>query len=808
MKKKNILTFLSLLFTLSAFAQYQISGTVTNKDNGEGLPGANISLKETGIVVVSGENGSFSVNDLKPGTYTVKVDYIGFVSWEKKVTVHTDVQLDMQLEPRVFLAEEVIITATKAHEKTPLTFTNLDEDQINRENTGKDLPYLLSSSPSTVVTSDAGTGVGYTGIRIRGTDLTGINVTLNGVPVNDAESQNVFFVDLPDLASSVDEIQIQRGVGTSSNGAASFGASINIKTDKFMPHVYLELNNAAGSFGTIKNTMKFGSGLIKGKFSIDGRLSFLNSKGFVDRATARMKSMYLASAFYGKKDVVKLIYLHGTEKTYQAWYGIPKDSLETNRTYNPAGSIYDTEGNLLGYYDNQIDNYEQTYLQLHYAHQFSDRTNLITTIFYTKGKGYYENYKNHKKFSDYGMNDTVIGGDTITRTSLIEQKWLDNDFYGINMYLNYDAGNLRLNFGAGWNQYLGDHYGKVIWAQIARYGDYDREWYSGTGNKMDMNVFAKANYAFNKHISLFADIQLRAIHYKIGGTDDNLKDVTQQHTYTFFNPKAGVFYQVNKQHKLYFSAAVAHREPNRSVFLDADPGQEVKQERLIDYELGYGLQTTLFSLDANLFYMDYKNQLVLTGKINNVGAPIMTNVSDSYRAGIEMVAGFSLFKIVDWNLNATFSQNKISDFTEYVDNWNYWDDPENEPYQYEKNLGRTDISFSPDWVAGSNLGVTPFKGFTVALVTSYVGRQYIDNTSNSERSLDPYLVNNLRFFYKIHVKHMRSLEFLLSLNNIFNEQYETNAWVYRYVYDGTEGELNGYFPQAGFNFMAGINLKF
>ncbi|RLD85168.1 MAG: TonB-dependent receptor, partial [Bacteroidetes bacterium] len=269
MKKKNILTFLSLLFTLSAFAQYQISGTVTNKDNGEGLPGANISLKETGIVVVSGKNGSFSINDLKPGTYTVKADYIGFVSWEKKVTVHTDVQLDMQLEPRVFLAEEVIITATKAHEKTPLTFTNLDEDQINRENTGKDLPYLLSSSPSTVVTSDAGTGVGYTGIRIRGTDLTGINVTLNGVPVNDAESQNVFFVDLPDLASSVDEIQIQRGVGTSSNGAASFGASINIKTDKFMPHVYLELNNAAGSFGTIKNTMKFGSGLIKGKFSID-----------------------------------------------------------------------------------------------------------------------------------------------------------------------------------------------------------------------------------------------------------------------------------------------------------------------------------------------------------------------------------------------------------------------------------------------------------------------------------------------------------------------------------------------------------
>ncbi len=807
LQKKMILTFLFLFLVSATIAQYRISGIVTNKEGGEVLPSANITLKETGTVVVSNPDGLFYFDGLKKGNYTIKVDYVGFVSQEKQVVVEKDVQLDIRLEPRVFLAEEVIITATKASDKMPLTFTNVDEEQINRKNMGKDLPFLLTSTPSTVVTSDAGTGVGYTGIRIRGTDLTRINVTLNGVPVNDAESQNVFFVDLPDLASSVDEIQIQRGVGTSSNGAASFGASINIKTDKFMPHVYLELNNAAGSFATIKNTMKFGSGLIKGKFSIDGRLSFLNSQGYVDRASAKMKSMYLASAFYGKKDVVKLIYLHGTEKTYQAWYGIPKDSLETNRTYNPAGSIYDTEGNFLGYYDNQTDNYEQTYLQLHYAHQFGERMNLITTLFYTGGKGFYENYKNNRKFSDYGMSDTVIGGDTITRSSLIEQKWLDNDFYGINMYLNYDAGNLQLNFGAGWNQYLGDHYGKVIWAQIARYGDYDRDWYAGTGNKTDVNVFAKVNYALNEHFSIFADLQFRSINYKIGGTDDNLLDVTQHHTYTFFNPKAGVFYQVNEKHKLYLSAAVSHREPNRSDFLDADPGRQVDPEQLIDYELGYSWQTNHVLLNANLFYMDYKDQLVMTGKINNVGAAVMTNVPKSYRAGIELAAGFRLFRIVDWNLNAAFSQNKILDFTEYVDNWNYWDDPENEPYQYERYLGTTDISFSPDWVAGSNLGVTPFKGFTVTLVTNYVSRQYIDNTSNVERSLDPYLVNNLQFFYRLKVKHFRAIEFLLSLNNIFNEKYETNAWVYRYV-DGTEHEMNGYFPQAGFNVMGGVNLKF
>lgn len=808
MQNKLLVTFVLLFLSLASFGQYTIEGIVANTETGEPLPGANIILKGTSIATVSGTDGTYSFNRLKKGFYTVKVNFIGFKTFEKVLLVEHNVKLDFMLEPHIFLTEEVIIIATKAHGKSPLSFKDIGEEQINRENMGKDLPYLLTSSPSTVVTSDAGTGMGYTGIRIRGTDLTRINVTLNGVPVNDAESQNVFFVDLPDLASSVDKVQIQRGVGTSSNGAASFGASINIKTDKFRSDVYTEIYSAAGSFNTFKNTLKFGSGLIKGKFAIDGRLSLLSSNGFVDRASANLRSMQFAASYYGEKDILKLFYLHGAEKTYQAWYGIPKDSLTTNRTYNPAGEIYDSGGNFLGYYDNQTDNYDQTYYQLHYAHEFTSKLNLVSTLFYTKGKGYYENYKNNKKFSDYGMNDTIIGSDTISRTSLIQQKWLDNDFYGINMFLNYNAKSLSLNFGAGWNQYLGDHFGKVIWAQIARLGDYNRDWYYGTGNKAEFNVFAKANFLVNEYLNLYADLQFRTINYKISGTDDDLQDVDQQHQYYFFNPKAGIFYELNKRNNLYFSVGVAHREPNRSVFLDADPGQEVKQERLIDYELGYRYRTTHLSLEANLFYMDYKDQLVMTGKINNVGAAIMTNVPTSYRTGIEVVAGFNIFKIVDWNLNATFSENKIKDFTEYVDNWNYWDDPENQPYQYEKNLGKTNISFSPDWVAGSNLRVTPFKGFSVSLVSNYVGRQYIDNTSNMERSLNPYFVNNLQFFYGIEPKWIRQIEFLLSLNNIFNEQYETNAWVYRYAYDEVEYNMNGYFPQAGFNFMAGINLKF
>ena len=808
MKRQLYFLLLIVFLPMLGSAQFILEGKISNQANGEALPGANIVLKGSNIAAVSETDGSYIFKRLKKGSYIVKVTFIGFKMIEKEVNINSNSKLNFKLEEEAFLTEEVIITATRAQKNTPLTYTDIDDEQINRENTGKDLTYLLASSPSTVVTSDGGTGMGYTGIRIRGTDLTRINVTLNGVPVNDPESQNVFFVDLPDLASSVDKIQIQRGVGTSSNGAASFGASINIKTDKFRPDVYTELSSAAGSFNTFKNTLRFGSGLIKGKFAIDGRLSLLSTDGYVDRASANLRSMQFAASYLGKKDIVKFFYLHGTEKTYQAWYGIPKDSLETNRTYNPAGEIYDTEGNFLGFYDNQTDNYNQTYYQLHYAHEFNPKLNLVTALFYTKGKGYYENYKNNKKLSNYGMNDTIIGSDTLSRTSLIEQKWLDNDFYGINLFLNYNADRLNLNIGAGFNKYEGEHFGKIIWAQIARLGDYDRNWYFNTGNKTEFNIFAKANFVLTEHLNLYADLQFRTINYKIDGTDDDLRNVSQQHQYNFFNPKAGIFYEVNKNNNLYFSVGVAHREPNRSVFLDADPGQEIKPERLIDYELGYRKRATHFSFEANLFYMDYKDQLVLTGKINNVGAPILTNVPDSYRAGIELTTAFNFLKIIDWSLNATYSQNKIKDFTEHVDNWNYWDDPDNQPYQYENELGETDISFSPDWVAGSNLRITAFKGFSVSLVSNYVGRQFIDNTSSLERSLDPYFVNNLQFFYGISPKWIRKLEFIVSLNNIFNEKYETNAWVYRYVWEGLESEMNGYFPQAGFHFTAGINLKF
>ncbi|MCB2208568.1 MAG: TonB-dependent receptor [Bacteroidetes bacterium] len=808
MLKKIVFTFLFIFIAISAFSQYNIRGVISNNETGNPLPGANISIINSYMATSANSTGEFTIKGLGPGIYHLKISYIGFKTVKKEVEVRQNLELNISLHPEVYMSEEVIISAIRAGGETPTTYTVLNADQLEKQNFGRDLPYMMQTMPSTVVTSDAGNGIGYTNVRIRGTDLTGINVTMNGVPLNDPESHAVFFVDLPDLASSIDDMKVQRGVGSSSNGSASFGASINIKTGEFQTKPYGEIGSAAGSFNTFKNTIKLGTGLIKEKWAFDGRVSFVQSDGYVDRASSNLNSFYLTGGYYGKKDVVKLIVVDGNEKTYQAWYGIPKDSLETNRTYNPAGEIFDEEGNFLGYYDNQTDNYRQTYYQAHYAHEFSRQLNVSSSFFYTRGLGYYENYKNAEKYADYGLTDPVIGNDTILRSDMITQKWLDNHFYGLNISLNYNLSRLKLNVGTGWNRYDGDHYGKVIWAQYAALGLFDKDWYFNTGIKTDFNIFAKADYRITDQINMYVDLQYRRINYEIEGTHDDLSDLAQAHIYNFFNPKIGLNYIFNQSNSIYAYVGIANREPNRSVFRDADPEQDVKPEKLTDYELGYKYSRSFLSLEANLFYMDYKDQLVLTGKINNVGAPIMTNVLDSYRTGIEFMGGVKFLKIVNWYLNATYSLNKINNFTAYVDNWNYWDDPESEPYQFEKELGTTDISYSPEFTLSSEMNVEPFSNFKVALVSNYVSRQYIDNTSNIDRSIDPYLVNNLRFVYSIKTNFIKQIDLLLTLNNILNAKYETNAWVYRYVYEGEEGVLNGYFPQAEFNFMAGINLKF
>jgi len=805
--KLNFKTWLLLLILqpITAFSQFTISGKVTDKESGEPLPGAHVLVDKSFLSTSTNFNGEYKISNLKQGKHAIKVSYIGYKTVVKSIDLEANQTVDFELAYSAILSDEIIVQATRAQEKSPSTYSMMTNEQIAGNNFGQDLPYILQITPSVVTTSDAGAGVGYTGIRIRGTDITRINVTMNGVPVNDAESHGVYFVDLPDLASSIENVQIQRGVGTSTNGAAAFGASINIQTTKLNPDPYAEINSAAGSFNTFKNTVRFGSGLINGKWAFDGRLSAISSDGYIDRGWSDLKSFYISGGYFGEKSILKAIITSGKEKTYQAWNGTPKDSLKTNRRYNPSGKMEDKNGNIIGYYDNQTDNYRQDYYQLHFAHQFNKRLNLTSALFYTKGKGYYESYKNDQKYSKYGFDDVIIGSDTIRRTNLIRQKWLDNDFYGFNLSLNYNFQKIRATFGGGWNYYVGDHYGYIIWAEYASNSFINKPWYENTGKKTDYHVFGKISYQVSDLINLYADMQYRGIDYSIDGIHDNLHDLTQSHNFSFFNPKAGVYFTLNENNSLYASLSIANREPNRSVYRDADTGQVINPERLIDYEIGYKYHNNFLNLEANLYYMDYKDQLVLTGKINNVGDPILVNVPKSYRTGIEIAGGVKILKNLEWNFNLTYSNNKIKNTAEYVDeldeNWDIVG-------QREKHLGNTDISYSPDVIAGSNISYEPFKNFKASLNSQYVGRQYIDNTSNKNRSLDPYFVNNVKFFYTIKTNFIKQIDLMLSLNNIFNEEYETNAWVYRCYVDGEYYEYYGYFPQAKFNFMGGVSLKF
>jgi iron complex outermembrane receptor protein len=803
---------LSLLFPFIVFAQYHIEGTVVDKQSRELLVGASIIIKNTQIGTQTDEQGFFKLSQLNSGHYTIRVSYLGYFTLEQKLDLtkgNTNVKLE--LSPAPIVKDEVVIQASKADENTPATFQNMNKADIQKVNLGKDLPMLLAQTPSIVSTSDAGTGIGYTNLWIRGTDIQRINVTVNGIPLNDAESHGVYFVDLPDMSSSTQNIQIQRGVGTSTNGAAAFGASINILTNTLNEKAYAELSNSFGSFNTRKHSLSAGTGLINKRWSFDARLSKISSDGFIDRASADLTSYHLSAAWYGKKSMLKFNIMSGMEETYQAWYGVPKDMLETQRTFNPYT------------YENEVDHYKQDHYQLHYSGNISKKWCFNTALHYTRGLGYYEQYKENQSFTSYGLDeikltDTVmyIGeaayifpDSTIHKTDIIRRKWLDNHFYGAIASLKYNnRKNLDIVLSSGWNQYRGDHYGNIIWSQFASNGAINHQWYFNRGVKTDFNGFAKANYKVKEDIYLYGDLQFRMIQYKIDGNHDDLRDLSMEKEYFFLNPKAGILYNLNTENTFYLAFAVANREPNRSNFKDADDGQLPLPERLTDFELGYKYKGKKLDFEANSYFMMYKDQLVLTGEINNVGAPIMTNVDNSYRAGIELVGSVQLHENLSWQANLTISQNKILNFREYVDNWDYWNDPANEPYQYEQELGTTDIAFSPNLIMSSLIDFRPFTDFSISLQSKYVGKQYIDNTSDNDRVLDAYFVNNVLIAYDVPLEIVNTLQLQLQLNNVFNEMYETNAWVYRYFYEGVYNQDFGYFPQAGFNVMGGIHIRF
>ena len=682
--------------------------------------------------------------------------------------------------------DEVLVSGVRAGKKNPVTFTNVTKEEIAPRNLGQDIPILLNYLPSVVTTTDAGNGVGYTYMRVRGADGSRINVTLNGIPFNDSESQGTFFVNLPDFASSLESVQLQRGVGTSTNGAGAFGASLNMQTKSFQEKTYAEIANSAGSFGTRKHTLAFGTGL-HNNFEMNARLSNIASDGFIDRASSKMFGYFFNANYITKKSQIKFLAFGGKEKTYQAWYGLEDpEKLENDRTYNVAGMYTDEFGNTQ-FYDDETDNYWQHHFQLHWSEKWSEKWTSNIALHYTLGKGYFEQYREDETLADYNLPD-FNGNFT---SDLVRKRWLDNDFFGTTFSLNYRTPKTDILFGGAVNRYLGKHFGEVVWTQF--YTPDTNRYYDNIGNKDDVNFYVKASQTFGK-INFFADLQYRMVFYE--ATSFRFDDVND--TFLFFNPKLGANYQLNSNNAIYAYAGIANKEPRRD---DYENGS-VKPERLFDYELGWKYNTKNLTVNANAFYMQYKDQLVLTGALNDVGSPIFTNSGNSYRYGIEIESVIKLNNKLTFQPNITLSQNKNRDFYFQRDG-------------VLQNLGNTNIAFSPDIVFGNATTYSPINNLNLTVLNKFVGRQFMGNIDSEKSILKAYNVHDLNITYLWNInKGIKSILFSGLVNNIFDYKYESNGYFYTYDDDFsspgviTTIEGAGYFPQAGINFLAGATLKF
>jgi len=686
----------------------------------------------------------------------------------------------------------VEVKAVRANEHAPVTKTNISKKEVEKQNLGQDLPFLLNQTPSVVINSDAGNGVGYTGIRIRGTDASRINVTLNGIPYNDAESQGTFFVDLPDIASSLSSIQIQRGVGSSSNGAGAFGATINFSTNEVNRKAYAELNNSYGSFNTWKNTLKAGSGLIGHHFSADIRLSSITSDGYIDRASSRLRSLYFSVAYLDNSNTLRFNIIKGYEKTYQAWYGVSEADLKAgNRTVNYAGTEKPGEP-----YDNETDNYWQDHYQLFYTHRFNSHLDFNTALFFTKGKGYYEEYRAGQSYDDYHLPYPILGTDTFYTSDFIRQLWLNNNFYGDIFSLQYHNAKTEFTVGGAYTRYEGDHYGKLIWAEHGITGP--DIYYDHDAFKNDFNSYAKLLHKISKNWRAYVDLQYRHVKYDINGFEDNPDLVIKNH-YDFFNPKIGISYDY-KEWNGYFSYSIANKEPNRDDF-EAGKDQQPKPEHLNDVELGIARRSGKYNWGATFYYMKYRDQLVLTGKINDVGAYTRTNIPDSYRMGIELQGGIQPVTWFKAGANLTLSKNKVQHFTEYIDDYDNGG-------QKLNNYSSTNIALSPNTIGAATISFLPRKNFEISLMSKYVSEQYLDNTQDEGRKLKAFYVQDARAIYTFHMGFLKEANIILQANNIFDKKYEPSGYTYNYIASGELVVNNYYFPMAGTNFMVAVNLNF
>jgi iron complex outermembrane receptor protein len=813
--KKLLMPLALMALPFFAWAQFTITGKITDAADQQPLAGVHVLLQNTYKGSFSHSDGTYSLTNLKPGSYILEVSFVGYEKVTQQVDLNESLALDFALHRATILADEVIVQAIRAADNSPTTFTNISAEEIRQKNLGQDLPFLLNQTPSVVVTSDAGAGIGYTGIRIRGSDPTRINVTINGIPYNDAESQGTYWVNLPDFASSVDNIQVQRGVGTSTNGAGAFGASLNIQTNTLRQEPYAEVNNSFGSFNTWKHTIKVGSGLIDGKWSFDGRLSKISSDGYVDRASSDLRSFFVSGGYHGKSTLVKLNVFSGKEVTYQAWYGTPESRIRNDKqgmlNYIERNWLSESDAqNLLNSgrtynyytYDNQVDNYQQDHYQLILSQELNKYWNLNGALHLTRGRGYFEEFRPDDRFSRYNLPALTIGDSVITSTDLIRRRWLDNDFYGVTYSANYNSlGKLSGTIGGGWNKYKGKHYGEIIWAKFAGNSNIRQRYYDNDARKTDFNIFGKASYRFTEKLNTYIDLQYRRVGYSFLGFDNNLRNVQQTAELHFFNPKAGVTYQLNDESNIYISYSIGNREPTRDDFTQSTPQSRPKPETLRNLEAGYRKRGKNLTWGINYYLMDYKNQLVLTGQINDVGEYNRTNIPRSYRTGIELDATAKLLPVLQWSGNAALSSNKIRNYNEYIDNYDLGE-------QTLFSFSSTDIAFSPNVVAASTVSYMPVKNMGIHFISKYVGSQYLDNTSNERRKLDAFFVQDVRINYTIQTKLIKEIGLNLQANNVFNALFEPNGYTFSYISESRTVTENFYYPQAGINFLVSVNLRF
>jgi iron complex outermembrane receptor protein len=789
---KKLMTLVFLFFTHVVFGQ-KVEGIVFDQDTKAPLWGASVSVKGSQKGNVTDSKGRFQLA-FTSSSATILVSFVGYEPAE--VPVEKSKQIG--LKKSNFLQDEVVVRATRADENSAMAYSNVSATELGKSNLGQDMPMLLNFTPSVVTTSDAGAGIGYTGIRIRGSDATRVNVTVNGIPINDSESQGTFWVNMPDFASSVNSVQIQRGVGTSTNGAGAFGGSVNMQTNTFEPKAYGEANASGGSFGTLKTTLKFGSGLLGGKFTLDGRLSRIVSDGFIDRASSNLLSAYFSAGYFGAKSFARFNYFTGNEKTYQSWYGTPESrvngSVDEMKAFIDRNYLSESDANNLlnsgrryNYYtyDNQTDNYAQDHFQLITNHRLAEAWNLDLNAHYTYGRGYFEEFRPNADLQSYGLGAKPI-------VDVVRRKWLDNDFYGSTFALNYAGSQkFKFTFGGAWNRYIGRHYGLLV-APVAFAG---HEWYRSRSQKTDLNLYAKANWDLATAWNAYFDVQFRTVGYRMLGTADKFLTLDSDNSYSFFNPKFGLTHQVSEKSKVYGSVSAGSKEPSRQDFVD-NAAAAPRPEYLQDYELGYERSGLRYGLQLNGYFMNYQDQLVLTGAVNSTGDAIRTNVEKSYRLGLEAVLNYQFSKRLIWSGNVTFSQNRIQNFQEKMFDYDL-----NE--EVVINHGNTDIAYSPSVIYGSTFTYT-LGAFEASLLRKFVGKQYLDNTSDDARSLKAYSTHDIRLKYTMK----KGPAFTLLLNNVLNEMYSSNGYTYSYRYGGATTTENFYYPQAGFNFLLGASIRF